>query len=100
MNPNAPVAPATPTWTEAERVAHLHDLAILDTAPEAAYDDLVRIAALVCATPIALVSLVDTDRQWFKAEVGLGCAETPRDQSVCAYAIETGDHLVIPDLTR
>lgn len=99
MSSNDPVATATPTWTETERVEHLHDLRILDTAPEAAYDDLVRIAALVCDAPIALVSLVDAQRQWFKAEVGLGCSETPREQSVCAYAIETGDHLVIPDLT-
>ncbi|GJE59415.1 PAS domain S-box protein [Methylobacterium trifolii] len=85
-------------WTEADRLAKLRGLGILDTPAEAAYDDLVRVAAHVCAAPVALVSFVDEARQWFKAEVGLGCAEMPIDQSVCAHAIQAGDMLVIPDL--
>ncbi len=97
MNPTNTGPSPPPSWTEADRVAHLRDLRILDTPREPAYDDLVRIAALVCEAPIALVSLVDTDRQWFKAELGLGCSETPREQSVCALAFG-GDDLVIPDL--
>ncbi|KAB1075354.1 PAS domain S-box protein [Methylobacterium planeticum] len=86
-------------WTEAERLAELRDLGILDSRPDPAYDDLARIAALVCATPVALVSFVDETRQWFKAEIGFGCTETPLDQSICAYALLQEEVLIIPDLT-
>ncbi|WP_336488507.1 PAS domain S-box protein [Methylobacterium nigriterrae] len=85
-------------WTEAERIAELRALRILDTAPESAFDDLARIAALVCEVPIALVSFVDEARQWFKAEIGLGCSETTLDRSVCRIALEADELLVIPDL--
>lgn len=89
-----------PSWTEAERLAQLRELGLLDSGPDAAYDDLIRIAALVCETPIALVSLVDEKRQWFKAELGLGRPETPIEMSVCAHAVADADgFLVIPDLT-
>lgn len=86
-------------WTEAERLEALRDAKILDTEQDPAYDDLIRIAAIVCAAPIVLVSLVDEDRQWFKARIGFDQAETPRSLSVCSYAIRSGPLLVIPDLT-
>jgi PAS domain S-box-containing protein len=84
---------------EVSRLEALHQLDILDTAPEEAFDDLARLAAHVCATPIALVSLVDKDRQWIKSKVGLDISEAPRDLSVCAHAILERDVCVIPDLS-
>ncbi len=99
---NQPVTGPAPTGRPSpeERIAALHAARILDTPPETAYDDLAQVAAYVCRTPIALVSFVDTARQWFKAEVGLGCREMPIDRAICAYAIEEEDLLVLPDLTR
>ncbi|MCJ2070195.1 PAS domain S-box protein [Methylobacterium sp. J-030] len=91
--------PTGGAWSTAERIAELRDLAILDTEPEPLYDDLVRVAAHVCRAPVALVSLVDAERQWFKSEVGLGKRELPITCSVCAHTIEAGALLVIPDLT-
>ena len=91
--------PTGGAWRTAERLAELRDLAILDTEPEPLYDDLVRVAAHVCGAPVALVSLVDAERQWFKSEVGLGKRELPISCSVCAYTIESDGLLVIPDLT-
>lgn len=72
---------------EKERLRALRALEILDTPPERGFDDIARIAAFLMKTPIALVSLVDEDRQWFKARVGLEVAETPREDSFCAHAI-------------
>ena len=69
----------------------------MDTAASRAFDDLARLAALICETPIALISLVDADRQWFKAKVGLEIAETPRDQSFCDHAIRSSELLIVPD---
>ncbi len=83
---------------DAARVAALHDLAILDTAPEPGFDDAVALACQLCGTPVALVSLVASDRQWFKARVGFPACETPLNQSVCAHALRRGGTLVIPDL--
>lgn len=91
--------PTDGRWSAAARIAELRDLAILDSEPEPLYDDLVRVAAYVCRAPVALVSLVDAQRQWFKSEVGLGKRELPINCSVCAYTIEAGEMLVIPDLT-
>ncbi|MGU3665951.1 PAS domain S-box protein [Methylobacterium sp. A49B] len=90
--------PTVGPWSTADRIAELHDLAILDTEPEPLYDDLVRVAAHVCRAPVALVSLVDAERQWFKSEVGLGKRELPINCSVCAHTIEAGELLIIPDL--
>lgn len=74
---------------------------ILDTEAEQAYDDITRIAAHVAGTPISLVSLVDTDRQWFKSKVGLTAAQTPREYAFCAHAIlSPGTPLIVPDATR
>jgi PAS domain S-box-containing protein len=72
---------------EAARLAALRGLNILDTPPEPAFDSLARLAAHACHTPIALVSLVDENRQWFKAHFGLDVMETPRDSAFCAHAI-------------
>jgi len=91
---------APPPPNEAARLASLHALAILDTPPEQAYEDAVLLAAQLCETPIALITLIDTDRQWFKARVGLNVAQTPRDHAFCAHAIlEPNDMLLVPDAT-
>ncbi len=82
---------------EAARLESLHRYAILDTLPEQEFDDLSRLAALICGTPIALVSLVDENRQWFKAKVGIEDTETPRDIAFCAHAIRDSGVMIVPD---
>jgi two-component sensor histidine kinase len=83
----------------AMRARALADLMVLDSAEEEAFDDLVFIAARACAVPIALITLLDTDRQWFKARFGLDVAETEIEHSVCRIDIDRGDFLEIVDLT-
>ena len=86
---------------ENDRLAALHGLGILDTPPEAAFDDLVRLAANICGTPVALVSMVDEQRQWFKSKHGLKLCETPRDQAFCAHALlNPKELLVVEDATN
>jgi len=80
---------------EPQRLAALREYEILNTLPEAAYDDLTRIAAHICDTPIALVSLVDADRQWFKSRFGIDAEETSRDVAFCAHAILEPDKLFV-----
>jgi PAS domain S-box-containing protein len=82
---------------EQDRLAALHRYQVLDTTPEEAFDELVRLASAICEVPIALISLVDTSRQWFKARVGLDVPETPRDVSFCAHAIEQRDVFMVHD---
>ena len=82
---------------EQARVIALDKYAILDTDPEQFFDDLTLLASHVCNTPIALISLVDEDRQWFKSRVGLDASETSRDIAFCSTAILQTDVFVIPD---
>lgn len=92
-------APVLTDAEEAERLAALRRYQILDTPPEAAFDDLTAIAAAICGTPIALVSLVDDERQWFKSAHGLPVSETPRSQAFCAHALTSRALLEVPDAT-
>ena len=89
-----------PAVLDALRLAALDGHEILDTPPEDGFDDIVRLAGRLCDAPVALVSLVAADRQWFKARVGFPACETALDGSVCAYALVEPDLLVIPDLAR
>ena len=90
-----------PTSTdEQERVAALHELCILDTPTEERFDRLVRFIKQKLQMPIALISLVDTNRQWFKTCLGLPISETSRDASFCAYTILGEEILIIPDATK
>jgi GAF domain-containing protein len=82
---------------EEGRIAALEKYAILDTDPEQPFDDLTLLASFVCKTPIALISLVDEDRQWFKSRVGMDASETSRDIAFCSTAILQSDVLVVPD---
>nr|WP_221380022.1 GAF domain-containing sensor histidine kinase [Actinoplanes polyasparticus] len=82
---------------EQRRLAALRDYGVLDTAPESDFDDIAVLAAQLCRTPIALVSLVDADRQWFKARVGLQLCETAREDSFCAHAMYAVDVMQVPD---
>lgn len=82
---------------ETERLAALRRYRILDTEPERAFDDLTMLASYVCGTPIALITLLDADRQWFKSRIGISAAETSRSVSFCTHAITQSDLYVVPD---
>ncbi len=86
-------------WTEAERLAALYVYDVLDTDAEAEFDDLATLAARICDTPTALVSLVAADRQWFKARIGLEAAQTGRDVSFCDHAMRGDELMVVRDAT-
>jgi GAF domain-containing protein len=93
---------ATPASTsnDAARVAALEKYAILDSEPEQAFDDLAKLASYICKTPIALVSLVDGERQWFKSKLGLSASQTPREVAICSTAIQQKDVFVVPDALK
>jgi PAS domain S-box-containing protein len=82
---------------EQERLAALARYAILDTSTEDAFDELVQLASTICGAPIALISLVDASRQWFKARIGIAESETPRQISFCTHAIRQRDPFVVHD---
>jgi PAS domain S-box-containing protein len=85
----------SPPFHEAERLRALQAYGVLDTPPEAAFDELVALAARICGTPMSVVSLIDRDRQWFKARHGITRIEAPRDVLFCAHAINRPDELLI-----
>jgi len=85
---------------EARRLKVLWQYDVLDTVPEEVFDDLTELAARICEAPIALISLIDENRQWFKAKVGVTLNETSRDISFCAHAIKQQDLFIIPDATQ
>lgn len=82
---------------ETARLAALRRYRILDTEPERAFDDLALLASEICGTPIALISLVDADRQWFKARKGFTATQTSRAVSFCSHAIQHQGLFIIPD---
>ncbi len=82
---------------EEERLKALYELEILDTEAEDSFDDLTLLASYICETPFAVITLVDSDRQWFKAPSDLPVSETPRDISFCAHAILQSEPFIVPD---
>jgi len=85
---------------EPARLRLLRACDVLDTPPEPAFDDLVDHVAWICDTPMATVTLIDEDRQWFESRKGIAVSETPRDLAFCAYAILEEGLLIVPDATR
>lgn len=82
---------------EADRLEALREYSILDTPSEQIYDDITALAAFICDVPIALISLIDADRQWFKSKVGLSLQETPRNISFCEHAILNQSMMIVRD---
>jgi GAF domain-containing protein len=88
---------ALTSQNEEQRLASLHGLGILDTPPEERFDRITRLAASIFNTPMASISLVDRDRQWFKSSYGLDAVESSRETSFCSHAVAARDVLVVPD---
>jgi GAF domain-containing protein len=85
---------------ETKRLKVLWQYDVLDTVPEEVFDNLTDLAAKICEAPIALISLVDEKRQWFKSKVGLSVDETARDRSFCSHAIMQNDLFIVPDAAQ
>jgi GAF domain-containing protein len=83
--------------SEIDRLAALKRYRVLDTAPEQAFDDITRLAAFICGTPISLVTLIDRERQWFKSKLGMVLSQTPREDAFCAYTILQADLMIVED---
>ncbi|MEO7719677.1 MAG: PAS domain S-box protein [Capsulimonas sp.] len=92
--------PAPSSHNEAGRLAELYSYGVMDTLPEQDFDDLVHLASAICGTPIALISLIDDHRQWFKAKHGLDANETPRELAFCAHSILQKNVMIVPDATK
>lgn len=90
---------ASPTDSQV-RLATLREYAVLDTPPEPVFDDLTRLAAEICGAPIALLTVLDEDRQWFKSRFGTELTETPLDVSFCVHALHKRDLLIVQDATK
>lgn len=98
MNPDDPSD--IPTPQEDARLAALKSYEVLDTPPEQIFDEFARLAASLAGTPTALISLIDGTRQWFKAKVGMGVDQTPRNIAFCDHAIRGNDVFVVPDASK
>lgn len=92
-----PPTPTPPQPNEPERLDVLQSYNILDTSPEQVFNELTQLAAYICGTPMALLSLVDEERQWFKAKVGLDLQQTPRDHGFCRHAMYSSSVYEVPD---
>jgi GAF domain-containing protein len=92
--------PSAANWDEADRLAALERYGILESGREDAFDDVAELAADILEAPIAVVNFIAADRQWFKAEVGIGKDSLPLDVSICRHAIMQRGVLVVPDLTQ
>jgi len=91
------LASASTVWKEADRLAALERYCILDTSPEQAFDEVVKLASQLLDVPIVAVNMIAEGRQWFKSEIGLGVREMPLDDSICKIAILQQDRMVVPD---
>jgi GAF domain-containing protein len=97
MRTTARWVPGPMAADEAARVAAVRALGMLDTEPEERFDRITRLATAMFNVPVALITLIDEDRQWFKSAHGFGARETPRDVAFCTHAIYNGMPLVVPD---
>src|SRR6266478_2446832 len=97
--PNATMKTPSPK-NEKKRLEVLWQYEVLDTVPEQVFDDLTELAASICGAPIALITLVDENRQWFKSRVGITVNETSRDVSFCGHAIMQQELFIVPDATK